>query len=222
LTLKSDNMRQHQSETFVKPMRQAEWRALQYRNAVIEDKIAVRNLQVTVNAGQDAWGREKTQPALLTVTLSLTKSFNSAAAADALDGSTIHYGQLSKVIEAGVENSTQHYTSSQLASRVGSCIFEAAGETDLHAYEIEIFYPKGSLLGDGAGWSYSELEVPRHGRFSSEALHLRNLRIPCIIGINANEREHAQPVVVNLWLENMPTHLSDGYPRIEAAVVNVS
>lgn len=203
-------------------MRESEWRALQYRNAITEDKIAVRNLQVTVNAGQDAWGRQKTQPALITVILSLANSFNSAAAADALDASTIHYGQLSKAIKAGVENIPQHFRTDQLASRIGSCIFEAAGATDLHAYEIEIFFPKGSLLGDGAGWSYSELEVPRHGRFSTETLHLRNVRIPCIIGINANEREHIQPVVVNLWLEHMATHLSEDYPRIEATVVNVS
>lgn len=202
-------------------MRQTEWRALQYRHATIEDKIAVRNLQVTVTAGQDAWGRQKIQPVLITVILSLTNTFDSAAAKDALDSSTIHYGQLSKAFKAVAEDTTQHWRSDQLASRIGSCIFEIANGTDLHSYEIEIFYPKGSLLGDGAAWSYSEIEVPK-GRFSTETLHLRNMRMPCIIGINANERQQLQPVVVNLWLEHMAAHLSDDCPRIEAVVTKVS
>jgi dihydroneopterin aldolase len=204
-------------------MRQPEWRALLYRNTDFEDKIAVRNLQVTVDAGKDAWGREKVQPALLTVTLSLSNSFDSAAAADALDNSTIHYGHLSKTIKSTVENFLGHLTSHGLVAHTVSSIFKVADEkTDLHAYEVEVLYPKGSLLGDGVAWYYGELEVPRHGRFCTRTLHIRNLRIPCLIGINSNEREHTQPVVVNVWLEDVAPHLCDEGHHIESIVVDVS
>jgi dihydroneopterin aldolase len=181
----------------------------------VADTITLRNLHVTVKAGTDAWGREKPQPALITVTISLAKPFDSAAKEDAVDGSTVHYGKLSKRIISDVEHLDHHLSTPALARTIMHSVAQTAGSTDLKAVEIDIFYPKGSLLGDGAGYTYSVF-----GDYLSEVIYLRNVRIPCLIGVNANERERQQPVVVNLWLESLP-HKNGLLPDVEHEMVEV-
>jgi dihydroneopterin aldolase len=189
----------------------------------ISDKITVRNLQVTVNAGADAWGRKKIQPALLTVTLFLSEPFDTAAQADSLDDSTVHYGILSKSIKSQVESNTEHRPTPKLAWEIYSCVDKTAGRTLLRAVEVEIFYPKASLLGDGAGHKLSLIfrGEDRTVYDSSELFYLRNVRIPCVIGVNANERLQKQPVVVNLWMENMGDPWSDECTNVEGCLTDV-
>ena len=187
----------------------------------VTDKITVANLQVTANAGTDAWGRQKSQPALITVTLSLAKSFDTAAEADALDNSTVHYGQLSKHIRSTIEKAGDHLSTEKLAQLVHDCASETAGETPLRAIETHIFYPKGSLLGDGAGYLFAVLFDPEDRMIFSQVSYLKNVRIPCVIGINDNERLQKQPVVINVWLDPLPSGRSDDYARLEAVLANV-
>lgn len=61
--------------------------------------IRVRNLQTSLVVGRDAWGREgKAQPLLISASVSLREPFQSASNEDAVTGSTVHYGILSKKI----------------------------------------------------------------------------------------------------------------------------
>src|SRR5438874_7268817 len=64
------------------------------------DKIFVRNLTLNTRVALDAWGREKPQPVLISVVISLSRSFQSAAEKDELNQSTVHYGTLSKAVIA--------------------------------------------------------------------------------------------------------------------------
>jgi dihydroneopterin aldolase len=196
----------------------AVWQAHPAQVAVT-DKITVRNLQASVDAGVDVWGRPKKQRALLTVTLSLAKPFDSAAQADALDSSTVHYGILSKAIQAHVDAQADRLGSGHLANNICNVARSTAGATPLASVEVNIFYPKGSMFGDGAGFSLGKTCLPEGKTYRQ--LHLRNVRIPCLIGVNANERQQKQPAVVNMWVDCLAAHRNDDYQRLETTVVDV-
>jgi len=201
-------------------IRQAVWSA-RLAKYPITDKIRVQNLEVTANAGVDVWGRRKQQRTLITVTLHLARPFDSAAEADALDHSTVHYGKLSKDIQSCVQKLPAWKSTGGLAGEVLKQIMETKGDTGLLATEIDVMYPKSSMLGDGAGFSLSSTHVGEDLEIST-VLHLRNVRIPCLIGVNSNERTAKQPVIVNLWIECIRPSRTDDYPQLEAIVVDVS
>ena len=73
--------------------------------------IRVTNLQATVKVGADAWGRNqgKAQPVLISVAISLRNPFTTASAQDSVDGSTVHYGILSKGILEAAKTFTWEY-----------------------------------------------------------------------------------------------------------------
>jgi len=200
----------------------AVWEA-QPTQLAVTDRITVRNLQASVDAGVDVWNRPKKQRALITVTLSLAKSFSSAAQADALDNSTVHYGKLSKALQAHIGTMTEHDSSWTLAAKLGRVAQGLAADTPLASIEVDIFYPKGSMFGDGAGCSIGYmLSTNSSGQFVGyQQLYLRNVRIPCLIGVNANERQQKQPVVVNIWIDRLSPHRDDDYQRLETVVVDV-
>ncbi|KAJ4352118.1 uncharacterized protein N0V89_007464 [Didymosphaeria variabile] len=194
------------------------WQARPTQLAVT-DRITVRNLQVSVGAGVDVWGRPKKQRALITVTLSLARPFDSAAEADALDNSTVHYGTLSKSVQANINGQTGHVGSGLLAENIVNVARNTAGDTPLSSIEVDIFYPKGSMFGDGAAFSHGQAFPPDQSKYTQ--LHLRNVRIPCLIGVNANERLQKQPVIVNIWVDRVSTFRVDHYQRLETALVDV-
>ncbi|KAL5118584.1 hypothetical protein ACEQ8H_003435 [Pleosporales sp. CAS-2024a] len=180
------------------------------------DKIIVQDLDVVVHAGKDVWGRQKAQRALISVAVTLGQRFASASATDTVDASTIHYGILSKAIQARLQACNAEWMSTAgLSALVGDSVAEVAGSTSIYAIETDVCYVKGSMFGDGCGHSTSTL-VGTDTR--SSVLYLRNVRIPCVIGVNSNERLQKQPVVVNLWVECLPALASraDDYPALEA------
>lgn len=196
----------------------AVWEARPAQLAVM-DRITVRNLQVSVDAGVDVWGRPKKQRSLLSVTLSLAKPFDSAAQGDSLDSSTVHYGILSKAIQAHIESQTGHGDSVTLAYDISEVARNTAGDTPLASVEVDIFYPKGSMFGDGAGYSFGRAFSPDESTYRQ--LHLRSVRVPCLIGVNSNERLLKQPVTVNIWVECLAAHRFDDYQKLEVALVDV-
>ncbi|KAF2010584.1 hypothetical protein BU24DRAFT_427697 [Aaosphaeria arxii CBS 175.79] len=199
-----------------KPLRQALFQA-KLAESEVTDKICVQNLQVTAKAGKDVWGREKLQPALISVALSLARPFDSAAQADSLDTSTVHYGILSKDIRSAIEGNARHLSTQDFAAQIWGQVQETAGKTNLAGTEVDVFYPKATLFGDGAGLVYSTL----NGEWTSKVAYLRNIRIPCLIGVNPNERERKQPVVVNLQVENPPDSMGDAFRPLEDILVEV-
>ncbi|EUC28739.1 hypothetical protein COCCADRAFT_8931 [Bipolaris zeicola 26-R-13] len=194
-------------------VRQAQWEA-QLVESGHYDKIMVQNLEVVVNSGKDVWGREKKQRAFISVILTLGKQFTSASSTDSVDDSTVHYGILSKAIQAKFGNATSAWTStSALSAAVSQCVRDVAGSTEIYAIETNVCYQKGSMLGEGAGHTTSCIE--KSGTRSS-VLYLRNVRIPCLIGVNANERLQKQPVDVNIWVDGIADSRVDDYPQLES------
>lgn len=193
-----------------KLLRQAVWRCDQ---AKVTDQISVSNLQVTANAGVDVWGRKKPQPALLTVTVSLPQPFSSAAEGDMVDSSTVHYGRLSKSVISSVEKAGPSWLSSMdLARLIEGAASATASSVSLAACEVDVFYPKGSMLGDGAGLTYSKA----YGDNTiSRVLYLKNVRVPCLIGVNSHERLMKQPVVASLWIDCLAKDQTDEYIKVE-------
>jgi dihydroneopterin aldolase len=184
------------------------------------DKIVIQNLEVVVNAGKDVWGREKKQRALISVTLTLGKQFTSASSTDSVDDSTVHYGTLSKAIQAQFKDDTMAWKSTAaLSAAVSQCVRDVAGSTDIHAIETNVCYLKGSMLGEGAGHMTSCIE--QSGTHSS-VLYLHNVRIPCLIGVNSNERLQKQPVDVNVWIDRIADSRIDDYPKLEGLLFEVS
>ncbi|KAF2032831.1 hypothetical protein EK21DRAFT_98661 [Setomelanomma holmii] len=186
---------------------------LTYVQSGRRDKIMVQNLEVTVNAGTDVWGRKKKQRALISVTITLDRKFESASATDTVDNSTVHYGILSKAIQARLQDDGWLSTGAMSESLVAT-VKKVAGSTPIYAIETNIFYPKGSMFGDGVSHSLSVTEA---ASARSNVLYLRNLRIPCLIGVNSNERLQKQPVVVNLWIDGLEDNARiDDYAKLES------
>ncbi|KAJ4300002.1 hypothetical protein N0V90_005250 [Kalmusia sp. IMI 367209] len=184
----------------------------------VTDKITVRNLHGLVGSGVDVWGRERHQRALVTVTVSLAKPFDSAAESDALDNSTVHYGILSKAIQAKMQSGAGGSFTYAGAKEIRDAIQTVACDVPLTSTEIDIFYPKGSMFGDGAGFT---LGTDYESAKMYHELYIRNVRVPCLIGINPNERLQKQPVVVNLWIDCVALERSNDYQKLETHVVDI-
>lgn len=199
-------------------IRQALWDAELAKSGHF-DKIFVQNLQVTVNAGKDVWGREKSQRALVSVIVTLGSKFDSASATDTVDASTVHYGMLSKAIQAQLQDaSAQWMSTATLSTTIGESVRRVAGATPIYSLETSVCYLKGSMFGDGALHLTSTIGDSGLG---SRVLHLRNVRIPCLIGVNSNERLQKQTVVLNLWVECLPESRADYYVELETFLFTV-
>ncbi|KAJ4399982.1 hypothetical protein N0V91_009055 [Didymella pomorum] len=198
--------------------RQAAWNS-QVAQSDCTDKIIVQNLAVTVNAGTDVWGRKKKQRALISIIVTLGNRFASASSSDTVDESTVHYGTLSKAIQGRIQDDSLEWMSTaDLSIAIAGIVRTAAGSAPIFAIETDICYLKGSMFGDGAGHQASI--VTTTGIYSN-VLYLRNVRIPCLIGVNSNERLQKQPVVVNLWVDCVPASRVDDYAALETALVQI-
>jgi dihydroneopterin aldolase len=167
---------------------------------IAPDKVLLRNISLNATVGLDAWSRPRLQPILLSVTASLAKPFTSAAQNDKVDSSTLNYGTLSKSIFAFAnEQAATPFEPADYLNAIAQIVLaQVKDPATLHKVEVELFLPKGTKYGEGIGYSEvydpkKSLDIPR-----SCEVWLKNVKIPCIIGVNDIERETAQVVVVNL------------------------
>ena len=170
--------------------------------------VSIRNLQLPSGViAPNIWHETKEQPALASVSLWLRESFTSAASQDALDDSTVHYGELSKRVRAT-------YESKDGQASALSGMFVAAehmarkpkpgGNDKFVAKRIaaRLTLPKASAFGDELAMSevrlYDEQGTQTHG-FAT--FSCKNLRILTLIGVNAYERKGRQPLVVDFAVD---------------------
>ncbi|KAI9802261.1 MAG: hypothetical protein M1825_002982 [Sarcosagium campestre] len=188
------------------------------------DTIFIRNIALDLPVGTDAFGRIKSQPVLISITVYLRSKFDTAAGTDSVDESTIHYGKLSKAITASLNRSagTAEQNGASLSlkdvtAQVEEAVF-AANEplrSSIRAWCIEIQLPKASLLGSGVQFTY----LDEH-RYGESTLTIRDINVPAIIGVNAHEREAKQRVVVNVGVESYGEAKINGrYVLLEKTVV---
>jgi dihydroneopterin aldolase len=205
--------------------------------------IRVQNLQAIVKVGRDAWGRTgKTQPILISATLSLREAFEQASIDDSVDNpSTVHYGTLSKAILEAVSGHHAVDTDQTLRSLLNHILRHVTGkgldsaETATHedssqpildskalkSLELKLFLPKASLIGSGVSLA-GNIVYANSGDAEaySMSLKLHELRIPAIIGVNPNERPSKQIIVTNIELDTWSAE-SDLYNELEEVVVKV-
>ncbi|KAH8809210.1 Dihydroneopterin aldolase-domain-containing protein [Xylogone sp. PMI_703] len=204
--------------------------------------IRVRNLQAFLTVGKDAWARDGIpKPVLLSASVSLRQSFHSASTNDAVNKSTIHYGILSKQIIGATKIYQQHQESSSELRDLKSALNKIAStltrytldgievvSTDspilshkaIRSLELEVTLPKASLTGTGVSLKgvtvyTTESESPVS---YSLALKLRDLHVPCLIGVNSVEREAKQMVVANVEIDRW-TSSSIEHNRLEELIV---
>lgn len=202
--------------------------------------VRVKNLQAIIEGPQDAWGRiNRPQPLFLTASVGFSEAFGASSAGDALNSDTVHYGLLAKALGATLHRLAGKQTSMALRNfadalwkdltgfdtrgeRTGSVRGEAFLDPKLvSGVEIVARLPKASLVGSGASlttraWFEKGDLVSR-----SVALQIHDLRVPTLIGVNANERLAKQVVVANIEVENLDDAV-DKYCGIEEVVVSVS
>ncbi|KAK5110572.1 hypothetical protein LTR62_005765 [Meristemomyces frigidus] len=175
------------------------------------DAIHLRALQPPHGVlAPDIWSKQKDQPVLLNLKLSLHNPFSSAASKDELDNSTIHYGHLAKNIRAA---SRQHQTLPGLFAAAREVV-ERMGMKGSRAIiatsEIEVELPKASMHGDLASIALTTDYDERGQALQTEMeFRLRGVKIMTLVGVNAYERGARQPVVANLGITVAST-LGDG------------
>ncbi|KAK5663274.1 hypothetical protein OQA88_3701 [Cercophora sp. LCS_1] len=210
--------------------------------------ILVKNLLSTTHAAWDAWGRpSKHQPMLITARVSFAEPFPTSASTDQLSADTVHYGTLSKCILSSVEQQTKPYplTGGDGSTRnpfilihsIWDALTGGCAWTGLHSYKhddkhllggvmeritflgVEVTFPKASLLGSGVTIGASA--APGGGVYNF-FMRLNEVRVPTLIGVNANEREAKQVVSATVTLDGIDAP-TDGhnYVDLERTVVKV-
>ena len=186
----------------------------------VSDKISVHNLKTAANAGFDAWGRPKVQPVEITITVGLKGTVSTAAAGDALNESTVHYGNLSKTVLAKMPEDTWLLPDAFL-HELGTAVKDFASTTSTPEFiEVVTRYPKSSLLGDGFSLTLSHNLSANN--VTSVVFRLQSLRIPALIGVNEHERRAKQCIVVNAWIDRLRPHMSNECYKVEQLIVKVS
>ena len=201
-------------------------------------------MQVTLKGPKDAWGRAgKLQPALVNVEVRMREPFGESSETDEVKSDTVHYGLLSKEVMKIVEENNQ---AESLGSAVGAIWATFTGFADIQgmvnftddkgpsflnikdvAYlRVSITMTKASLLGEGVSVSYAAAfdKEDEKGRPAAVAksLSIHGLRVPTLVGVNANERTARQIVLSNLQVEEILDLHEDLHMVLEAVVVDVS
>lgn len=208
--------------------------------------IRLLNLQTVLAVGTDAWGRSHIpQPVLVSATISLAEPFASASSSDAVTGSTVHYGVLSKAIlgacaefeslgtkgkEAGNGKSLYALVMYLQAFITGvvSTLQEGEEGGRMRMLEVEVKLLKASLLGSSVSlkgsFVYGDVDSRDNGKKGlvahSMVLRLHELKIPTLIGVNPNERLAKQMVVADIDIEKWD-RIDDDYYKLENLVVQV-
>ncbi|KAL0256211.1 hypothetical protein SLS55_008603 [Diplodia seriata] len=192
------------------------------------DTISLSSLHLVALAGRDVWGRTgRAQPLTLSLCVAARARFASAAAGDALDGSTVHYGQLSKAVLAALGPATtttggEWLSGLEVASRVSQAVAATAAPGAVEALRLDVGFPKASTLGTGAGveWTlfYGEGEGGEVVGFARQ-LYVRGMSIPTLIGVNSNERMKKQMCLVSVWIDKISEAAIDAYDVVEDIVL---
>ncbi|KAK5714632.1 hypothetical protein LTR15_010815 [Elasticomyces elasticus] len=172
--------------------------------SINQDIISVKNLQLPAGVvAPDVWGKPKEQPALLTITVVLNGGFASAASKDALDGSTIHYGELSKRIRSACGEKGQIAEGViGLAERViYAMALKGKGMFIVARCVVEVNLPKASMYGEGVTLiNTTEYDGAGRARATQRVFVVKDVKLMLLVGVNAYERTAKQPIIASLWL----------------------
>nr|OQO27885.1 hypothetical protein B0A51_05198 [Rachicladosporium sp. CCFEE 5018] len=162
--------------------------------------ISVQGLRLDAVTAPNIWGDVKSQPATINIKIYLREAFKSAATADALDNSTVHYGELAKRIrKASSQSPGSKYPLEDI-------IESAVGTTEnisLNILEVvaELVLPKSSTYGRALSISESRVFGDKSGTAAvRDHVKFQGLRLMVLVGVNAYERSGKQPVVLDVLI----------------------
>ncbi|KAK4166624.1 hypothetical protein QBC43DRAFT_313031 [Cladorrhinum sp. PSN259] len=205
--------------------------------------VRVSNLSTFLSsAGHDAWNRPaKTQPCFLSAEVGFSEPFNTAATTDKLGEDTVHYGTLSKALLASLDSyaplnngdeadgSVQDVLGKLWSDLTGQDLAGAStnkegffkraslGKT-VRLLSVSVLLPKASLLGEGVRYTTTAV-FKDSAEVEARALKMEilRLRVPVLIGVNANEREAKQMVVTSVAVEQVARKV-DLFTKVEGIV----
>ena len=181
----------------------------------------------------DVWGLHKELPAYFDIHIHLKQSFASAADRDALDESTIHYGQLAKKIRSACTPGSGPLDAlSEVEEAVMAMGLKSGNRSIIAESHIDLHLPKASMYGDMLllrNWArFGDKNAPISSGLDFE---LQNLRLMGLIGVNDYERTGKQPIVATLCvtiLEHghgprtaLTTRQIDGLLALEKTMVQI-
>jgi len=162
------------------------------------DYIYLRNLHLSAVIGADAWDRPgKPQPVIFS--LRLRRKISRAAASDNIED-TVSYGQLCKDITSYVAAHNAYTDIHEFT--VHMCLYALTKEAST-SLQMRTMLPKGSLRAEGGiGFEAAAENVGEGVHFveDSTKVLVNDLKIACIIGVNAHERLAKQTVILNLQI----------------------
>lgn len=198
--------------------------------------IKVSNLSTNISGPNDAWGRpNRPQPLQVSVEISFKKPFSTTSTGDALKGDTVHYGTLSKHVMKVVEDSAGlsllkvvlRIKESLIGSTSPDSGLVGAGllsGSEARFIKVTAHLPKATKLGGGVSITDSVV-LEDNGSLSERnwggMLKFHDLKVPVLIGVNANEREAKQLVVANVEIDRWAMG-ADMYDKIEGYITEVS
>ncbi|KAF9473950.1 FolB-domain-containing protein [Pholiota conissans] len=188
------------------------------------DVVFVDTLRVEANLGEDCWGRSRAQPVEITVYLHLKQSFLQKAGESDHVADSVHYGHLSKEISHLVRSKNESANpafdgTDGLIRAVTEKAFALAGSA---AEEVRVVLnvPKMVLLSSGFSVDVTTIQEPSFVVVEKK-VHVSDIIIPVIIGINPHERENKQRVVVNItFYEDVGQHPEIKYREVVSKVAN--
>lgn len=189
-------------------------------------KICITNLSLPHPVSAlDVWGKQKEQPAVLDIALTLRGSgFSSAASLDKLDDSTIHYGNLAKKLRAGCV-AGMNIEDMLNASEKGIQEMGMKGEGKFIVREsrVEVGLCKASMFGEDV----RVVSVRRYGsdgkvESQRRGLEVREVKVMVLVGVNGYERQARQPLVVGFGVFFEGEGKLEGLFGMESLVVDVS
>jgi dihydroneopterin aldolase len=163
--------------------------------------IAIKKLQcASPIIAPNVWGLHKEQPASFDIHLHLNQNFASAADRDALDESTVHYGQLAKKIRAACTPGLGPLDALSRAEEAVMAMGLKSGNRFIIAeWHIHLHLPKASMYGDMLLLrKWARFDSCSHRTRSGLVFELQNLRFMGLIGVNDYERTGKQPIVATL------------------------
>jgi FolB domain-containing protein len=164
------------------------------------DYVFLRNIRLSAKIGLDCWHRDKAQPAL--VSLSLPTDVDLAGQTDDV-AKTVNYGTVYKAIDGSDLARISYPTLDAFTEAAARIALETGGGKTVRA---TVRLPKAIMQaaeGEQGGVSMDlEMTTGEEGVKSvqSKVLHVHNLRVACILGVNEHERKEKQVVVLNLDL----------------------
>ena len=170
--------------------------------------VSIENLQLPFGLiAPDVWGKDKEQPALVSIKTTLEEGFGTAAQKDALDESTLHYGNLAKRIRASCK---QNHGVFDFLEATRTVVIDMGRRVDgmsrLNAFVVTLKLPKATMAGE----EVQVIDSADFIRSASSGSHyawrrkfvLRRVHVMSLIGVNRNEREVKQPLIATVELDH--------------------